>query len=257
MALICVLICLGIQRFLKFSSDAYNKDWAKAYYHWLTSKTSSITAGGLAGAAILLLPLVIAVGLVFSIVSIFLGSVGYYLLSIIWLWYCVDGRDFNQSPLANGNAKDLFLHSYQYLFAVIFWFMLLGPVGLALYIATLKLHTVMASDKDSQSQNCLKFTNKILGVLDWVPLRLLGLSFAMVGHFGAVFKLWLNELLHGIKETQQQAVEWGLAALKSTPGQGTTTTAKNNNTEVITLIDRSLLIWLVVLALLTIGYMVG
>ena len=117
----------------------------------------------------------------------------------------------------------------------------------------------LSEESDTSLNRCM---NKILGVLDWVPVRLVGLSYALVGHFGSVFKSWLKKLLQGVSNTQELVAEWGMIALKQagTPDISTSTTQAAPNTqqaEAITLIDRSLIVWLVVILLVTFGFLLG
>ncbi len=83
-------------------------------------------------------------------------------------------------------------------------------------------------------------------------MRLLGLSYALMGHFARVIKLWLPQLWQGIRTDQLQAAEWGMAAL----------TLSEDNIEqfredTVYLIDRTLLLWLVIIGLITIAFWVG
>ena len=252
MSLIVILICLSIQRFLKFNSYSYQLHWVDPYYKWMTGKFAQITKGhGFVGAAILVLPILVLVAIVFALVFSWLGLIGYAVLSIAIVWYCMDGRDRQKDPCENRSAQDLFITSYRNLFGVIFWYALFGPVGLALYFVVGKLQNLITdqqtSSPEEETQSSLSLCmDKIMGVLDWVPVRLVGLSYALVGHFGSVFKSWLKKLSDGISNTHKLVSEWGMIALKDV--------AEDTQTaEAITLIDRALLVWLVVVFLVTVG----
>ncbi|EKD45010.1 MAG: hypothetical protein ACD_70C00115G0001, partial [uncultured bacterium] len=90
---------------------------------------------------------------------------------------------------------------------------------------------------------------KALGVLDWVPIRILGLTFALAGNFGAVFKPWLTLLPKGISTDQKSVVELGRAAL--------TGESSVSLQQVVALIIRVLVVWLVIIMLITLGFWLG
>ncbi|MDH5393636.1 MAG: regulatory signaling modulator protein AmpE [Gammaproteobacteria bacterium] len=68
------------------------------------------------------------------------------------------------------------------LFGVIFWFVILGPVGALLYRLSQQLLTLYADDVVFS-----KTAERMSGLLNWLPERFLAVSFAITGHFeGAV-----------------------------------------------------------------------
>ena len=75
-------------------------------------------------------------------------------------------------------------------FAVIFWYALLGPVAALAYrqlaLAAEHARTPAVADNAGQLRHAF----------DWVPVRLLAASFALVGNFVAVTRVMLHELLN-------------------------------------------------------------
>lgn len=247
MALIVILICLGVQRYMQFSSYAYQLNWVEPYYIWVVSQFEQMfTSYGFVGLVILVVPILVLVSIVFALFYHLFGIVAYFLLNLVLFWYCVDARYFKNISYPATETNGIFVHTYQNLFAIIFWFTLLGPVGLSLYFTVLKLREYLEKHVDEKNRILLEITQKTQGVLDWVPIRLLGLSFALVGHFTTVFKIWLSELLTGIKTDCQQVARWGDCALQT-----------EDKNEAIALVDRALLVWLVAIALLYIGFWLG
>lgn len=264
MTLIIILVAIVLQRFLKFNSYSRQFNWASPYFQLMNSKVKQITAGhGLLGVAILVVPIVLVSAILFGVAYGIFGLIGTGVLQLALVWYCLDARDIRKEPYDNATSESLLLKSYQHLFAILFWYGVFGPVGLVLYISVSHLSSVVpkaiapaaetsGEEVSTQSSASLhEYLLKTLGVLDWVPARLLGLSFALVGNFGDVFKLWFQKLFHGIQDPQRLVVEWGTAALKSESVEGGALESSIN------LIDRSLLIWLVVILLLTVGVIVG
>lgn len=260
MTLIVVLIALVLQRFLKFNSYSRQIDWASPYFAWVSSKVKYITTGhGLLSLAILILPLLIVSAIIFWLGYVLLGYLGSGILQVILVWYCLDARDARKEPYANPASETLLLQSYRHLFAVLFWYCLLGPIALILYVSVSQLLAVIpkglplsGSEVEEQSLEPLRvcFT-KTQQVLDWVPVRLLGLTFALVGNFSVVFKLWTQQLFEVATPPVVLVNEWGQAALKAEPAEAAQLESA------IHLIDRSLLVWLVVVFLVTISVFFG
>ena len=223
MVLVIVLMALVIQRFLGFNSYSRRFDWALHYFQWMTSKIKQITQGhGFVGLAILVLPVVLVAAIILSLAYGFFGYLGAGILQLMLVWYCLDGRDIRKEPYEQAASEVVLSQAYQQLFAILFWYCVFGPVGLVLYITVSQLahvapRTLVSSVSEAEQDESVlpDYLMKTLGVLDWLPVRLLGLSFALVGSFAAVFKLWMQKLFEGIANPQALVIEWGEAALKA------------------------------------------
>jgi len=84
----------------------------------------------------------------------------------------------------------LLWQAYQSFFAVIFWYFVLGP-GAAL------AYRLLALTADNSHQPALKArAEQLRHIMDWLPVRVLAVSFALVGNFVAVTRVMLHELLN-------------------------------------------------------------
>ncbi|TFF42254.1 regulatory signaling modulator protein AmpE [Pseudomonas sp. RIT623] len=83
----------------------------------------------------------------------------------------------------------LLWQAYQSFFAVIFWYFLLGP-GAALAYRLLALTT-----EHSRQPALQALAGQLRHALDWLPVRVMTVSFALVGNFVAVTRVMLHELL--------------------------------------------------------------
>lgn len=254
MSFIIILVALSLQYFLKLYSASYQVNWIGPYFQWITARFEILTKGhGLFGVFIFVAPILVAVSLIFTFVYHFLGYAGYMVMSLALVWYCLDVKFLQEKESASISIDKLFLSSYQTCFAILFWYFVFGPIGLVLYVTVAGLYAQL-QPLSHDHPNLLKYAYLSLAVLDWVPVRLLGLSFGLMGHFGAVFQTWLFALGQGIHEDQQYILEWGHAALSfdqsSVNDQPTTK-------EVITFLTRVLFVWLVVMALVSLGFWVG
>lgn len=96
--------------------------------------------------------------------------------------------------------------AYQGFFAVIFWYALLGPVAVLLYrlLALTSAHAQCAPLSERAEQ--------LRHAFDWLPVRLLATSFALVGNFVAVSRCLLHELLNWQISAAQLIAHAGRAA---------------------------------------------
>ncbi|WP_434561029.1 regulatory signaling modulator protein AmpE [Pseudomonas sp. Z5-35] len=84
----------------------------------------------------------------------------------------------------------LLWEAYQSFFAVIFWYFLLGPV------AALSYRLLALAADHSHNPEVAERATQLRHAFDWVPVRLLAASFALVGNFVAVSRVMLHELLN-------------------------------------------------------------
>ncbi|MBE7376960.1 regulatory signaling modulator protein AmpE [Pseudomonas lopnurensis] len=83
----------------------------------------------------------------------------------------------------------LLWRSYEGFFAVVFWYLLLGPMAALAYrlLALCMEHAQLAGLRERAEQ--------LRHAFDWLPVRLLLASFALVGNFVAVNRALLHQLL--------------------------------------------------------------
>jgi AmpE protein len=83
----------------------------------------------------------------------------------------------------------LLWEAFQSFFAVIFWYAVLGPVAALVY----RLVALVA--EQSRHPAVALRAQRLRHGLDWLPVRLLAASFALVGNFVAVSRVMLHEVL--------------------------------------------------------------
>lgn len=130
-------------------------------------------------------------------------------------------------------------------FAVVFWYSLLGP---ALAYRLLSLVVERTADPAMAERAGL-----LLHALDWLPARLLGASFALVGNFVAVCRWMLHELLDWHGSAGRFVAHTGrLAADLATPGSPTEPVAGLD--ALWALLQRAAVLWYALFALWTLLY---
>ena len=100
----------------------------------------------------------------------------------------------------------LLWQAYQSFFAVIFWYFLLGPV------AALAYRLLALASEHSLNPLVAERAGQLRHAFDWLPVRLLAASFALVGNFVAVSRVMLHELLSWDISAAQLVEKVGLAA---------------------------------------------
>jgi len=258
MALTALLICLFVQRILHFDSYNHHYNWFIYYYEWMKARFSKSSSWlGLAGVLLVILP-ALAIFILFAVfVYYVIGMIGYYILTLIVLWYYLDARPLTKE--AHGETAQILLEqSYQGIFPVIFWLLIFGVSGVVMYALVINLRNHLEREGQGDiEKNFYEVAVKVQGVLDWIPLRLLGITYALVGHFGPTFKFWYQNLFTGgIDQTREQSARCGLIAL-NLEGQSDQIVTDEQVLAIQSLVNRSLFVWLVVIALFTIGMWIG
>lgn len=100
----------------------------------------------------------------------------------------------------------LLWQAYQSFFAVIFWYFLLGAV------AALAYRLLALASEHSLNPLVAERAGQLRHAFDWLPVRLLAASFALVGNFVAVSRVMLHELLSWDISAAQLVEKVGLAA---------------------------------------------
>ncbi|AZE92935.1 Membrane protein [Pseudomonas orientalis] len=105
----------------------------------------------------------------------------------------------------------LLWQAYQSFFAVIFWYFLLGPV------AALAYRLLALASEHSQNPLVAERATQMRHAFDWLPVRLLAASFALVGNFVGVSRVMLHELLSWDISAARLVEKVGLAAAEIPP----------------------------------------
>lgn len=103
----------------------------------------------------------------------------------------------------------LLWQAYQSFFAVIFWYALLGPM------AALAYRLLALTAEHSQEPALRERAVQLRHGFDWMPVRLLAASFALVGNFVAVSRALLHELLSWDVSAARLVIDAGRAASES------------------------------------------
>lgn len=115
------------------------------------------------------------------------------------------------AALLAGAQGYLLWQGYQRFFAVIFWYALLGPL-VPLAYRLLALTAEYTTDPALRAR-----AERWRHWLDWLPVRVLAASFALVGNFVSVSRVLLHDLLAWDPSAAQVVARAGLAATEDAP----------------------------------------
>ncbi|WAJ69472.1 beta-lactamase regulator AmpE [Catenovulum adriaticum] len=100
--------------------------------------------------------------------------------------------DANSEQAGETLGEALIWVNFRHYFAVIFWFVILGPAGAILYVFARNL---AKNSQIDENQNWLSQASlRLFEILVWVPARLTGFAFLFVGHFSKALPVWFAGL---------------------------------------------------------------
>ena len=284
MIFIALIIALILERFLHIDSFIFRFNWFPAYLQMMqnTFEKTGLFSGAV-GLIITILPIVVVVAIVYYLLWSFLWGVIGLLLATAILVYCLGPRDIytqfeayfvavvrddaagktlavqnllctlpeNPEEIPRALTKSVFNHFNYCIFTVAFWFLILGPLAAVLYRTIAEVHKY-AHMRGSSFESMLPSATWALNVMDWLPIRILTLGFALMGDFQKSFAYWLKNMGNGLKENYKFVQQTGLVALGITlENNGSHDMAEIKSA--LNLIDRTLVLMVVIVALVVAG----
>lgn len=153
-------------------------------------------------------------------------------------------RAENEEQLLGGAQTYLLWQIYQGFFAVIFWYFVLGPV------AALAYRLLALASEHGKTPALVERATQARHAFDWVPVRLLAASFALVGNFVAVSRVMLSELLNWNISASRLISKVGCVA-GEVPAPVVGVEGVNSLDVLWELLIRSAIVWYVGFALIT------
>lgn len=208
--LLAVLIALGLLHVAP-QLAGWRRD--SLFRRWVRQLSDTSGAGRVVLA--LLPPLVICALLAWLFSHTLLGELPRLLFDLVVLLYCFGPREFerdleliltapdsvSREAAAQALADDgsrvawnapalgeaIAYAALRRRFAVLLWFLLLGPVGALLYRLAQTLGRDGSLALDTVSERAAGY---VANALDWLPAQLLTFTLAVVGHWDAVINAW-------------------------------------------------------------------
>ncbi len=291
MIFLIIIAALFAERYLLEQEDFRQHIWFRDYCRWFRHLPmgSWLSENRFAMIALLLLPISILM-IIQSWSADTLGGVPEWFLSFFILLLTlgphdiehqvsnfIDARDHGSSERASRIASEIMgrdateeepelsirvsesvvEQANNRLMAVIFWFVVLGPVGAMLYRLTCLAERYSREDPERKTVNEQAF--HLLHILNWVPARMLAVTYALVGNFDNVllaWRHWRDELRNEYPSDAAGLLTLtGSAALGHTPEEIMPQNASDLPPlveDALGLVLRSLSIWVVLLGIIQI-----
>lgn len=276
MALICILIGIIFERASDTLENLRNFEWFDNYSRWLLRTLPSLTSQNRSSIVILLLPILILTGVLQSWFEGRLLGLIELLFGLVIFAFCLGPKDLNRQinnyleakengdeATALNEASNIMqreaptdpnqqvvevmravLHEpNDRFFSVIFWFVVLGPFGALMYRLT--SHTMRVSGNETLSNAA----TQLQAILAWAPAHLAAAGYAFTGNYEAAKQEFYA------KTKQDTLTECNYLTL-ITAGQGAIKDCvPGDETACIgsarALVLRTLIVWLSIIAILT------
>lgn len=150
----------------------------------------------------------------------------------------------------------IFVQATNRIFGVIFWFVVLGPVGAWIFrVADLLRRRIVFEHlrNEGENEHVLDAIEAIYGILKWIPARLAMLGYALSGSFDDAMNAWRSEIDIDGKpidvRNDQLVAKVGKSAMTGYLDEPANSSAAARNS--MRLVRRTVFIWVIVIALLT------
>ena len=245
MKLLVIVLCILSERYLVHAASYYRFHWFAAYSNSVTQKLphNGLFANSFVALAALILPILIIVGIVLALFDNVLFGFISLLLNLLIFYYCLGPvNPFYPISLPEEDTESeavagrYFAKVNNQLFAVIFWFIVAGPLGALLYrlLSLCKSHEVAKPAAELLS-----------GYLDWVCARITLMLYLLVGNFQKGFHYYMQMFLSSPRNNDEILETGGLLA------------ARTSDVDVVTLpyaqnfVEHALIVYLVFIAFFT------
>jgi AmpE protein len=161
-----------------------------------------------------------------------------------------DGRDV----IGGYFSKQLGYRCFEKMFVMFFWYMCTGALGILFSYISYQLRD---SHREQQMEKQVEFIDLLIQLLEWIPLRLLALTFSLAGNFVQCFENARSSFWQFGAEVSNADLLYSYARC-ATSGMLPVSNAEEDDSEaaeiraILGLLERSQAIWLSVLALITI-----
>ena len=113
---------------------------------------------------------------------------------ILSAWRQVSCAGLDREAITRLAIEEALVSSHRYVFAVIFWFVLLpGPAGAILYRLSMFLHDRWSTKTSPEFERFSRFARLAFAALDWLPVRFTAAAFAVVGDFEDAVYCWRTQ----------------------------------------------------------------
>jgi AmpE protein len=208
---LAIMIAVMIDRWVQYiPGGQYILRWRTT--NWLNYYTTKImvlltnygVTQGYLVIVLLFLPLVLILLLLKLILVLLFGGIGNLLFVTVPLLYFIGNREIEP-----GDSE--FVVAHERSFGILFWFALLGPYGALMYWYFVAMQrTAIAEQPNAESLAAL---NMLHAIAAWIPARITGFVYVLVGNFTAGFNCWMARMRTPSMQSSQFLADCGNAAV--------------------------------------------
>lgn len=290
MTFVTLLVCLVINHYWLRERRLPVEDWFDGWYRWLERRVTRGGARWLPRPAVFVIVLVVLPLLPLALVVAFTADVLFglpaLLVHILVLLHALPAQNMEEltdgyllrwrqgnyeaayrfidqqapealekvpadySCLSQQFFDYLLLNSFVRVFSMIFWYAVLGPVGVAAYWLLSRVR------EESSDLGASSVAHRLTGLVEWIPARITVLGFTLAGDFVAGFGKLRERLLHEPSDLANRTLlkNAALASMASPGRPGSQPEfafrAAWELTALRDLLIRTQVVWIIILALL-------
>ncbi len=292
MTFLIIALSLFAEHLLLEQEEYRQPDWFRHYALWSQQQPwGEWISQSAAGIILILAPLLLVVGLLQTMFNAILGGIPEFLFATLVLIFCLGPRDLQrqvrnfidawdageeeearrigsnftnpasaqtESGYGVNVACGILKQAYIRTFSVIFWFIILGPLGAVLYRSCFTLKHYLP-ELDNPGEGFGRGIDRLLEILDWVPARITAFTYALSGNFPAATDRWWNADAPGsargrsAEDILERAGSGALGLDSATDEDDEMLNPDITGDMAMALVLRSLTIWLGLLALITVS----
>jgi AmpE protein len=182
----------------------------------------------------------------------------------------------DEEALSDYFSKQLVYRSFEKMFVMFFWYIFSGPIGILFCYISYQLRDLQidstarrqAEEREYGQQEVeIKLTTNVIWLLEWVPMRLLAITFSLTGNFVHCFENLKKSFWSARVETSSADLLYGYASCALSgmvdPDMPEADEEANPKTRarlqkviriqaLLALLERSQAVWLILLALFTV-----
>ncbi len=289
MKLIALILGLGLEHLATQVLHLRELHWFDAYFDFGLERFKRLNVLLTYAFVILIisLPLIPVLWASIALRGTAIWDLPYLLFAVLVVFFCLGPRDLGTevdeycSALSTGDTERseeiltelcegdhsgssdidavedaIFVQATNRIFGVVFWFIVLGPVGAWLFrVSDLFRHRAAyeSARNPDTATTALNAVETVHGILVWIPARLAAVGYALSGSFDDAFNSWrsyeLRSDLPFHRSNDEVVACVGKAAMTGSLEEPPNSSAAARNS--MRLVTRTLFIWVTVIAVMT------